>query len=142
MGFAAVGRFLFLVAPAGLLAPSWRSPFGPSLAVRAMFASPSDRHGWRKCRPACGAGGGMTRAILALALRAIASLRSRCSLRHPWLSQSNRLAAARLDGSRPHLRQNENGPRKGPVFRFGRGGGIRTHDPLPPRQMRYQAALR
>src|SRR6185437_12893539 len=24
----------------------------------------------------------------------------------------------------------------------GRGGGIRTHDPLPPRQMRYQAALR
>ena len=27
-------------------------------------------------------------------------------------------------------------------FRIGRGGGIRTHDPLPPRQMRYQAALR
>ena len=26
--------------------------------------------------------------------------------------------------------------------RSGRGGGIRTHDPLPPRQMRYQAALR
>ena len=25
---------------------------------------------------------------------------------------------------------------------IGRGGGIRTHDPLPPRQMRYQAALR
>ena len=24
----------------------------------------------------------------------------------------------------------------------GRGGGIRTHDPLPPRQVRYQAALR
>ncbi len=27
-------------------------------------------------------------------------------------------------------------------FRNGRGGGIRTHDPLPPRQVRYQAALR
>ncbi len=25
---------------------------------------------------------------------------------------------------------------------FGRGGGIRTHDPLLPKQMRYQAALR
>ena len=24
----------------------------------------------------------------------------------------------------------------------GRGGGIRTHDPLLPKQMRYQAALR
>ena len=24
----------------------------------------------------------------------------------------------------------------------GRGGGIRTHDPLRPRQVRYQAALR
>ena len=24
----------------------------------------------------------------------------------------------------------------------GRGGGIRTHDPLVPNQMRYQAALR
>ena len=24
----------------------------------------------------------------------------------------------------------------------GRSGGIRTHDPLSPRQMRYQAALR
>lgn len=24
----------------------------------------------------------------------------------------------------------------------GRGGGIRTHDPLPPRQVRYQTALR
>ena len=27
-------------------------------------------------------------------------------------------------------------------FNFGRGGGIRTHDPLLPKQMRYQAALR
>ena len=26
--------------------------------------------------------------------------------------------------------------------RFGRGGVIRTHDPLRPRQVRYQAALR
>ena len=25
---------------------------------------------------------------------------------------------------------------------FGRGGEIRTHDPLRPRQVRYQAALR
>ena len=25
---------------------------------------------------------------------------------------------------------------------LGRGGGIRTHDPLRPRQVRYQAALR
>ena len=25
---------------------------------------------------------------------------------------------------------------------IGRGGGIRTHDPLAPNQMRYQAALR
>ncbi len=25
---------------------------------------------------------------------------------------------------------------------FGRGGGIRTRDPLLPKQMRYQAALR
>ena len=25
---------------------------------------------------------------------------------------------------------------------IGRGGGIRTHDPLLPKQMRYQAALR
>ncbi len=24
----------------------------------------------------------------------------------------------------------------------GRDGGIRTHDPLPPRQVRYQTALR
>lgn len=28
------------------------------------------------------------------------------------------------------------------AVKIGRGGGIRTHDPLPPRQMRYQAALR
>ena len=29
------------------------------------------------------------------------------------------------------------------LFNFiGRGGGIRTHDPLRPRQVRYQAALR
>ena len=27
-------------------------------------------------------------------------------------------------------------------YEFGRGGGIRTHDPLLPKQMRYQAALR
>ena len=27
-------------------------------------------------------------------------------------------------------------------FKYGRGGGIRTHDPLLPKQMRYQAALR
>ena len=27
-------------------------------------------------------------------------------------------------------------------FYSGRGGGIRTHDPLLPKQMRYQAALR
>jgi hypothetical protein len=25
---------------------------------------------------------------------------------------------------------------------IGRDGGIRTHDPLPPRQVRYQTALR
>ena len=30
---------------------------------------------------------------------------------------------------------------KRPVM-TGRGGGIRTHDPLLPKQMRYQAALR
>ena len=28
------------------------------------------------------------------------------------------------------------------VLGLGRGGGIRTHDPLVPNQMRYQAALR
>ena len=28
------------------------------------------------------------------------------------------------------------------TFKTGRGGGIRTHDPLLPKQMRYQAALR
>ena len=28
------------------------------------------------------------------------------------------------------------------TFETGRGGGIRTHDPLLPKQMRYQAALR
>jgi hypothetical protein len=28
------------------------------------------------------------------------------------------------------------------VEQFGRGGVIRTHDPLRPRQVRYQAALR
>jgi hypothetical protein len=28
------------------------------------------------------------------------------------------------------------------VFRNGRGGGIRTRDPLRPRQVRYQTALR
>ena len=28
------------------------------------------------------------------------------------------------------------------MLRIGRGGRIRTDDPLPPRQMRYQAALR
>jgi hypothetical protein len=27
-------------------------------------------------------------------------------------------------------------------FRNGRGGGIRTRDPLRPRQVRYQTALR
>jgi hypothetical protein len=27
-------------------------------------------------------------------------------------------------------------------IRNGRGGGIRTHDPLLPKQMRYQTALR
>ena len=32
---------------------------------------------------------------------------------------------------------------EGPEWDFlGRGGGIRTHDPLLPKQMRYQAALR
>lgn len=29
----------------------------------------------------------------------------------------------------------------GVVFGVGRAGGIRTHDPLPPRQVRYQTAL-
>jgi hypothetical protein len=28
-----------------------------------------------------------------------------------------------------------------PETSSGRAGGIRTHDPLPPRQVRYQAAL-
>src|ERR1022692_4925687 len=28
------------------------------------------------------------------------------------------------------------------IEKFGRGGEIRTHDPLRPRQVRYQAALR
>ena len=28
------------------------------------------------------------------------------------------------------------------INKTGRGGGIRTHDPLLPKQMRYQAALR
>ena len=28
------------------------------------------------------------------------------------------------------------------MIHFGRGGVIRTHDPLRPRQVRYQAALR
>ena len=28
------------------------------------------------------------------------------------------------------------------IYVTGRGGGIRTHDPLLPKQMRYQAALR
>ena len=28
------------------------------------------------------------------------------------------------------------------IERIGRGGGIRTRDPLRPRQVRYQAALR
>ena len=31
---------------------------------------------------------------------------------------------------------------KGDAKKDGRGGGIRTHDPLAPNQMRYQAALR
>ena len=34
---------------------------------------------------------------------------------------------------------------EGPLLlgkKTGRGGGIRTHDPLLPKQMRYQAALR
>ena len=29
-----------------------------------------------------------------------------------------------------------------PIDSIGRGGEIRTHDPLRPRQVRYQAALR
>ena len=29
----------------------------------------------------------------------------------------------------------------GDFSRDGRAGGIRTHDPLPPRQVRYQTAL-
>ena len=28
-----------------------------------------------------------------------------------------------------------------PLIRYGRGGGIRTRDPLHPMQVRYQAAL-
>ena len=37
----------------------------------------------------------------------------------------------------------EKGARISPnPFFFGRSGGIRTHDPLSPRQVRYQAALR
>ena len=32
--------------------------------------------------------------------------------------------------------------RKGCEELYGRGGVIRTHDPLRPRQVRYQAALR
>ena len=28
------------------------------------------------------------------------------------------------------------------IEKIGRGGGIRTHGPLRPRQVRYQAALR
>ncbi|VVT17232.1 hypothetical protein HOE425_331454 [Hoeflea sp. EC-HK425] len=28
------------------------------------------------------------------------------------------------------------------IFENGRSGGIRTHDPLSPRQVRYRAALR
>ena len=28
------------------------------------------------------------------------------------------------------------------LYAIGRGGGIRTHDPLHPMQVRYQAALR
>ncbi len=32
--------------------------------------------------------------------------------------------------------------RSSEVLIFGRGGGIRTHDPLLPKQMRYRAALR
>ena len=79
----------------------------------------------------------MTRAILALALRAIAlsamfappsmAPQSNGAFKAPvlFLTKSN----------------NKIGP-LGPVFVIGRGGGIRTHDPLPPRQMRYQAALR
>jgi hypothetical protein len=31
---------------------------------------------------------------------------------------------------------------KGVGFGIGRDGGIRTHDPLHPMQVRYQAALR
>ena len=33
-------------------------------------------------------------------------------------------------------------PNRSPVFRSGRGGRIRTGDPLVPNQVRYQAALR
>ena len=32
--------------------------------------------------------------------------------------------------------------RRGTTCKSGRGGGIRTHDPLLPKQMRYQTALR
>jgi hypothetical protein len=43
------------------------------------------------------------------------------------------------------LQETKTAPRA-PFFfislRIGRGGRIRTDDPLPPRQMRYQAALR
>jgi hypothetical protein len=34
------------------------------------------------------------------------------------------------------------GPDRNKKTEDGRGGGIRTHDPLRPRQVRYQTALR
>ena len=48
---------------------------------------------------------------------------------------AQRPCAAGKDG-----RKTKNRP--GPVCLIGRGGGIRTRDPLHPMQVRYQAALR
>ena len=48
---------------------------------------------------------------------------------------AQRPCAAGQDG-----RKTKNRP--GPVCLIGRGGGIRTRDPLHPMQVRYQAALR
>jgi hypothetical protein len=40
------------------------------------------------------------------------------------------------------VRYQEKKPNKWAFFEGGRSGGIRTRDPLLPKQMRYQAALR
>jgi hypothetical protein len=51
-------------------------------------------------------------------------------------------SVAELSVPHPNTESPSTSSSKGLVWKNGRGGGIRTPDPLVPNQMRYQTALR